>query len=699
MIVKISKKLQYILLAVTVILITALLYSELIYRISTFEKNIIENRKLYVANVKYLIIENLKLIKEEVLLKDISLNNLEIENLKLYGIENIKIFLKDNETQKIGKGALKSIYEKREIFYFEKIDNLIKIFVALPLFKDEIIFGVLEFEYSLSQFINLLNLDSKTENRFDFQKSENINNFTVINFNNLKESLVYTYLRVENENSELLGFLTSSFNDRNINFLYYEFITKILISYLFLWFIRNLYNKILVEKNQLEQHISFINKTAIVFKFNRIGYITFANNRFCDLSGYEKNEIVGSNFNQDIFKASSDFQKLFQILKYGKNWNGQISKYSKNGKIYTISIDIFPIYNEYSEIIEFIAIGHDITELELFRERLENSLLEKSELVNQYEDAIVNSNILMRLDKDLDIVYANNIFIKTFGFSFEEIISKNIFQLFPEDRELLKRDFKDSLSSKKIFTILIRLMSKCNKKHYLQTTVKPIKDLQNNINSYLIISTDITEVIELQKEIVETQKEVIFQMGAIGESRSKETGNHVKRVAEYSKALALLYGLPEEEAELLKQASPMHDIGKVGIPDDILKKPGKLTNEEFEVMKTHADLGYEMLKHSNRKILKTASIVAHQHHEKWNGFGYPRGLKGDEIHIYGRITAIADVFDALGSDRVYKKAWELEKILTFFKKESGEHFDPILVELFKNNLHIFLSIKEKFKDI
>ncbi len=207
------------------------------------------------------------------------------------------------------------------------------------------------------------------------------------------------------------------------------------------------------------------------------------------------------------------------------------------------------------------------------------------------------------------------------------------------------------------------------------------------------------EITTLNKEIEDTQREVVFTMGSIGESRSKETGNHVKRVAEYSKLLALYYGLDEEEAEMLKQASPMHDIGKVAIPDAVLNKPGRFNEEERLIMDTHAALGYEMLKHSQRTLLLMAATVAHEHHEKYNGKGYPRGLKGEEIHIYGRITAIADVFDALGSDRVYKKAWEDEKIFALFKEERGEHFDPQLVDIFFNHLNEFLAIRERFKDL
>lgn len=214
----------------------------------------------------------------------------------------------------------------------------------------------------------------------------------------------------------------------------------------------------------------------------------------------------------------------------------------------------------------------------------------------------------------------------------------------------------------------------------------------------IIIDNALAELKMLNKEIIETQKEVVFTMGSIGETRSKETGQHVKRVAEYSRLFALLSGLDEYEADLIAMASPMHDIGKVGIPDAILNKKGRLTEEEFEVMKTHVDIGYDMLKHSERPILRTAAIIALEHHEKWDGSGYPRKLDGNNIHLYGRITALADVFDALGSDRCYKKAWEDDKIFELLKDQSGKHFDPVLVDMFFDNLESFFEVREKYRD-
>ncbi len=202
----------------------------------------------------------------------------------------------------------------------------------------------------------------------------------------------------------------------------------------------------------------------------------------------------------------------------------------------------------------------------------------------------------------------------------------------------------------------------------------------------------------LNEEISNSQKEVIFTLGEVIETRSKESANHVRRVAEYSYLLARRCGLGEAEADLLRHASPMHDAGKIGISDSILNKPGKLTDEEFKIMQNHTTMGYDILKGSQRPILKAAAIVAFEHHEKWNGRGYPRGLAAEDIHIYGRIVALADVFDALGSDRCYKAAWPTEKILALVREERGHHFDPALVDAFFAHLDEFLRIKRDIPD-
>lgn len=200
------------------------------------------------------------------------------------------------------------------------------------------------------------------------------------------------------------------------------------------------------------------------------------------------------------------------------------------------------------------------------------------------------------------------------------------------------------------------------------------------------------EVLAYAEEIKLTQREIILTLAEVGEMRSKETGYHVKRVAEYSRILAEAYGLDKDQVILLKDASPMHDIGKIAIPDSILNKPGKLTDEERTVMQNHTEFGHDMLRHSDRELLKAATIVAYQHHEKWDGTGYPRGLKEENIHIFGRITAIADVFDALICRRVYKDPWPIEKIVAMFKEGRGKEFDPDIVD-------VFLKVKDEMVDV
>ncbi len=223
---------------------------------------------------------------------------------------------------------------------------------------------------------------------------------------------------------------------------------------------------------------------------------------------------------------------------------------------------------------------------------------------------------------------------------------------------------------------------------------KELHKLKQQLENQVIIQNEKNTL--LASELVEIQKDIIFTMGTIGERRSHETGDHVKRVSAYAKLLGQKYGLDKETVMMLEQASPMHDIGKVGIADAILHKPGKLTPEEFEIMKTHAELGYEMLKSSNRSLLKMAATIAYEHHEHYDGSGYPRGLKGKEIDICARITTLADVFDALGHDRVYKKAWDNERIFTYIHSASGSLFDPKLVALFFDHIDEFLAIKAQY---
>lgn len=206
------------------------------------------------------------------------------------------------------------------------------------------------------------------------------------------------------------------------------------------------------------------------------------------------------------------------------------------------------------------------------------------------------------------------------------------------------------------------------------------------------------ENISLRELMRDSQRELSYILGEAVEKRSKETGSHVKRVANYSYLLAIHSGLAEYDAEVIKLASPLHDLGKIAIPDNILNKPGKHDADEWAIMQQHAELGYQILHRSSNEILQMGAIIARQHHEKWNGKGYPQGLSGEDIHIAGRITALADVFDALGSDRCYKKAWPLEQIIELIRNERGQHFDPALADILLNNLDAFIAIRDAYPD-
>ncbi len=205
------------------------------------------------------------------------------------------------------------------------------------------------------------------------------------------------------------------------------------------------------------------------------------------------------------------------------------------------------------------------------------------------------------------------------------------------------------------------------------------------------------EVQKATTDLIEREHEALQIISRLSEYRDPETGRHISRVAHYSRLLAREYGLSEKEQDILFFASPLHDIGKVGIRDNILLKPAKLEYDEYEIMKTHSDIGYDMLKDSKNPYLQAGAIIAKNHHEKYDGSGYFSSLKGDEIHIYGRITAIADVFDALTSERPYKKPWSFEDTVEFLKNESGKHFDPRLVELFIENIEKIREIYLKFE--
>lgn len=400
-----------------------------------------------------------------------------------------------------------------------------------------------------------------------------------------------------------------------------------------------------------------------------------------------KGKVVANVSPQEWFKRSTNVVEQFFLLE--QNYLHEIDIYIQTKShrlLWTLIGDVFLFL-----IITLFTL--------LLGLRLKHDIIQNVKLLDQYKRAVDRSSIVSKTDKSGRITYANEQFCNISGYTKEELLGKahNIVR-HPDMPKSAFREMWRTILSKKPWFGIVKNRKKDGGEYIVEVTVNPILDQKGEIQEFIAIRNDITEIITLHKELEHTQEDIIFRMGEIGETRSKETGYHVRRVAKYSAILAKHYGLSEEEIKRLTQASPMHDIGKVAIPDSILNKTGKLSNEEWSVMKTHAQIGYDLFKNSDKELLKTAATIAYEHHEKYDGSGYPRGLKGDEIHIYGRITALADVFDALGTQRVYKDAWSDEKIFQFFKEERGKHFDPKLVDIFFEHLDEFLAVRDFYND-
>ena len=206
------------------------------------------------------------------------------------------------------------------------------------------------------------------------------------------------------------------------------------------------------------------------------------------------------------------------------------------------------------------------------------------------------------------------------------------------------------------------------------------------------------KVEERTRELNSSVKAILHSFAMVGELKDDETGQHVKRVGKYARILAKGYGLPDELANLIELAAPLHDIGKVGIPESILLKPGRLDPEERRIMNKHTIFGQELLAHHHSDVMQMAGRIAATHHERWDGTGYHMGLKGESIPIEGRITMVADVFDALTTRRPYKEPWPVPKAVKYIQEASGHMFDPHLVEIFDANLDSFLDIRQRYQD-
>lgn len=247
--------------------------------------------------------------------------------------------------------------------------------------------------------------------------------------------------------------------------------------------------------------------------------------------------------------------------------------------------------------------------------------------------------------------------------------------------------------------LLARVNNTVRMKLYYDGLTRERNRLKNEVDGRTRALHEATERLErLQEDLRIAREETILRLARAAEFRDDETAAHLQRMSHYCYLLGKKKHLDEYTCEMLRIASPMHDVGKIGIPDHILLKPGRLTPDEYTIMKQHAEIGYQILSGSESPLVKLAANIAHTHHEKWDGSGYPRGLAADAIPVEGRIAAVADVFDALTSERPYKKAWPLEDAVALLERGRGAHFDPELVDLFVGSMDEVLEIKHEFLD-
>ncbi len=606
------------------------------------------------------------------------LNNIELVNDKINQIKSLTVLIKELQKE---RGLTNLYYSDRNPQYLETLNNQRNI-------------------------LNKLIINHKQKYKSLLKDISYIHTKVATNQYTQKETFYFytdIILRMINKSGQLLFYA----NDKDIknslifhqklNFIqeYTGQLRALVASILTKKDITKTQYKRVVELNSLIK-----NHTMILTSYtslNKINLLSSIKQTPCVQETHEIAEFIAKNFVVDIELNSMEWFKIStcSVETIYQHVNSYLDSLHINAKeineeiIITLTMHI--IFWILAVIVAIVVL--------IVLYRTYKKMLEEHRLLNDYKKAIDNSTIVSKTDKKGNITYVNQAFCDISGYTSDELIGKphNIVRHSDVSSEIFKNLWK-TIQSGNTWTGVVKNLTKDDNPYWVDATISPIYDSDNNLVEYIAIRHDLTDTIIMNQEIQNTQHELIYRMGESVESRSKESGNHIRRVAHYAKLLGQLHGIDSQTCEELFIASTMHDMGKIAIPDSILLKPGKLDKDEWEIMQTHSRIGHRILEGSSLPILQIAAKIAHEHHERYDGKGYPRAIKGEDISIYARIVSIVDVFDALVSDRVYKKAWDYEKVIKLFNEESGYQFDPTLMKLFLDNVEQFMEIKKEFED-
>ncbi len=459
------------------------------------------------------------------------------------------------------------------------------------------------------------------------------------------------------------------------------------------------------HRRLLEQYRLLADESASVTTLDPRGRITYVNDRLMQLTGHARDELIGRDMAvlRHPDEPASREETIWKSVLAGNKWSGIVKTRTRDGKLLVMERSLVPILDALGAVMEIFSLDVDVTDLHTTNSVLmealgqsQHSLHEQRVHLAAYKHALETGTCICITTIQGIILSANRPFADLLGYGTLELSQQALHNIIPQcDTQFLETTTQTHNSPG---GRMMSMRHKTGKALFCNIVFVPVAQADGPVESIILVCQDVTEALELTREVVDTQRELLMLVGEVVENRSLETGLHVKRVGEISRLLAIRCGLDREQADMLRLAAPLHDVGKVGIPDAILHKPGKLDAAEFEIMKTHAAMGYQLLGHSERPLVRMAALIAHEHHERFDGEGYPRGLKGGDISIEGRIVAIADVLDALAHARSYKPPWDDEAIRTYLLSQRGKRFDPMLVDLVFTHWDDIRAIRESYRD-